>query len=264
MTIAPESRGALTFEAQWSDTPVKQPDRPSRPSGGSDPGTKPEDLLEREKHEAYIVGRSGGLVAPEEDITRAEVVTIFCRLLTEESRSRFATTQNPLPDGSTEDWFFTAATPMAKPGIVEGRPDGQFAPADTITRGEFAAMAARFLSKTYTGENHFSDVEGHWAAEYVDRAAQAGWIKGYPDGTFRPDDYITRAEAISLVNAVLGRAPHKEHLLDGMITWPDNMDEATWYYLDIQEATNSHKHTWQTVNGERVEVWTTLLEGEGT
>lgn len=264
VTIAPESRGALTFEAQWSDTPVKQPDRPSRPSGGSDPGTKPEDLLEREKHEAYIVGRSGGLVAPEEDITRAEVVTIFCRLLTEESRSRFATTQNPFPDVSSEDWFFTAATTLAKAGIVEGRPDGQFAPADTITRGEFAAMAARFLSKTYTGENHFSDVEGHWAAEYVDRAAQAGWIKGYPDGTFRPDDYITRAEAISLVNAVLGRAPHKEHLLDGMITWPDNMDEATWYYLDIQEATNSHKHTWQTVNGERVEVWTTLLEGERT
>lgn len=260
VTIAPESRGALTFEAQWSDTPV-QPPQPSRPGGntsGGNTAVKPEDLLEREKHEAYIVGRSGGLAAPEDNITRAEVATIFYRLLTEESRRTFATTENPFPDVSSGDWFFTAAVTLAKAKIVEGYPDGTFAPSANITRGEFAAIAARFLSEKYTGESHFSDLDGHWAREYVDRAAQAGWIKGYPDGTFRPDAPITRAEAITLVNGVLGRAPHKDHLLDNMTTWPDNMDQTKWYYLNIQEATNSHEYTWQTVNGQRVEKWSRL------
>lgn len=257
VTIAPASRGALTFEAQWSD---KKPVKPTTPSGsgGSTSTPRPEDLLEREKHEAYIIGRAGGLAAPEANITRAEVVTIFYRLLTDQSRKTYDTQTNPFDDVTAEDWFFKPAVVMANAKIVEGYPDGSFAPAANITRGEFAAIAARFLSEAYTGESRFSDLDGHWAAEYVDRAAQKGWIKGYPDGTFRPDALITRAEAISLVNAVLGRAPHKEHLLKDMTTWPDNTDETKWYYLDIQEATNSHEYTWQTVNGERVEQWSKL------
>lgn len=260
VTIAPASRGALTFEAQWRDTPVK-PSKPSRPGGNTGGGTttpRPEDLLEREKHEAYIIGRDGGLAAPEANITRAEVVTIFYRLLTDQSRKTYDTQTNPFDDVTAEDWFFKPAVVMANAKIVEGYPDGSFAPAANITRGEFAAIAARFLSEAYAGESRFSDLDGHWAAEYVDRAAQKGWIKGYPDGTFRPDALITRAEAISLVNAVLGRAPHKAHLLKDMTTWPDNMDETKWYYLDIQEATNSHEYTWQTVNGERVEQWSKM------
>lgn len=265
VTIAPASRGALTFEAQWSDTKPVKPPEPSKPGGNNGGGTttpKPEDLLEREKHEAYIVGRNGGLAAPEANITRAEVATIFYRLLTDESRKSFDTQTNPFSDVTGEDWFFKPAVVLANAKIVEGYPDGSFAPAATITRGEFAAIAARFLSETYTGESHFSDIDGHWAAEYVDRAAQKGWIKGYPDGTFRPDAPITRAEAITLVNAVLGRAPHKEYLLDGMTTWPDNMDETKWYYLEIQEATNSHEYTWRTVNGQRVEAWSKLTGGD--
>ena len=258
MTIAPESRGALTFEAQWSDTKPTKPPQPSGPSTSGGDSVR----LEREKHEAYIMGRDGGLMAPEANITRAEVVTIFYRLLTEESRKAYDTQTNPFGDVTAEDWFFKPAVVMAKARIVEGYPDGNFAPAANITRGEFAAIAARFLSEAYSGESHFSDIDGHWAAEYVDRAAQEGWIKGYPDGTFRPDNNITRAEAISLVNAVLGRAPHKEHLLDGMTTWPDNMDETKWYYLDIQEATNSHEYTWKTVNGQRVEAWSKLTGGD--
>lgn len=255
VTIAPESRGALTFEAQWSDTPVT-PSRPSRPSSSGGDSVR----LEREKHQAYIMGRDGGLAAPEANITRAEVAAVFYRLLTEESRRTFDTQANPFGDVTAEDWFFKPAVVLAKAKIVEGYPDGSFAPAANITRGEFAAIAARFLSEKYNGPAKFPDTEGHWAAEYIDRAAQQGWIKGYPDGTFRPDDYITRAEAISLVNAVLGRAPHKEYLLDGMTTWPDNLDEAKWYYLDIQEATNSHEYTWRTVDGDRVEAWTALTE----
>lgn len=257
MTIAPESRGALTFEAQWSDTKPSQPTQPSGSGASGGDGVR----LEREKHEAYIMGRDGGLAAPEANITRAEVATIFYRLLTEESRKTYDTQTNPFGDVTVEDWFFRPVVVLAKAKVVEGYPDGSFAPAANITRGEFAAIAARFLSEKYTGESHFSDIDGHWAAEYVDRAAQKGWIKGYPDGTFRPDALITRAEAISLVNAVLGRAPHKDYLLNGMTVWPDNMDETKWYYLDLQEATNSHEYTWKTVNGQRVEVWSKLTGG---
>lgn len=265
VTIAPESRGALTFAALWGDAPATKPSNPGS-NTGSNPGdtggtVKPEDLLERDKHDAYILGRPGGKMAPEAPITRAEVVTMFYRLFTEESRSRYETAENPFTDVSGNEWFFRPAVTLAKAGIVEGLPGGRFAPEANITRGEFAALSARFLSKTYVGESHFSDIEGHWAAEYVDRAAQQGWIKGYPDGTFRPDAYITRAEAITLTNAVLGREPHKDGLLDNLIVWSDNADTSKWYYLDIQEATISHKYEWQTVDGKRVERWTETVGG---
>lgn len=246
--------GRTVFTAQYERKTTPGGNTPGETVGG-DPGDVT-GWLEREKHEAYIFGRDGGLVAPEAEITRAEVVTIFYRLLTAEKRAAFKTRENPFADVDGGDWFFEAAAAMAKAGIVEGRPGGSFAPWENITRGEFAAIAARFLSETKAPPADFPDISGHWAEKYIDRATQAGWIKGYPDGSFRPDALITRAEAITLVNAVLGRAPHKDGLDRDMVTWPDNMDTAKWYYLAVQEATNSHEYTWQTVNSERVEKWT--------
>lgn len=246
--------GRMVFTAQY-EKKKNSGNTPPDIGGQNDPNDAT-TWLEREKHEAYIVGRNGGLVAPEANITRAEVVTIFYRLLTEESRAAFRTQENPFTDVDEGDWFFEAAVTMAKAGIVEGRPGGSFAPGENITRGEFATIAARFLSETSAPPANFSDISGHWAEEYIDRAAQAGWIKGYPDGSFRPDADITRAEAITLVNAVLGRAPHKDGLHEDMAVWPDNADTQAWYYLAVQEATNSHEYTWQSVNGQQMESWT--------
>ena len=132
---------------------------------------------------------------------------------------------------------------MAKLGIVKGDPDGRFRPDDNITRAEFAAIAARFDKTKATTTAKFSDIAGHWAAAEISRAAELGWVSGYPDGTFKPDKYITRAEAMSLINRVLQRNPEKpSDLLDNIIKWPDNMNTAKWYYLDVQEATNSHEY----------------------
>lgn len=146
---------------------------------------------------------------------------------------------------------------MSNAGILTGYNDGTFRPDANITRAEFAAIAARFLSEVYTGSDYFTDTDGHWAEEYINRAADAGWINGYNDGSFRPDQAITRAEAMTLVNAVLERKPHEDHLLDDMVTWPDNPKTA-WYYEEIQEATNSHDYTWSKAGD--YEIWQSLLE----
>ena len=126
-----------------------------------------------------------------------------------------------------------------------------------ITRGEFATITARFLSNPYSTKDRFYDTEGHWAEVYINRAAEEGWINGYSDGTFKPDQAITRAEAVTLVNNVLGRKPHADHMLPEMVTWPDNPKSA-WYYEAIQEATNSHDYRWS--SSKSYEIWTELLE----
>ena len=144
---------------------------------------------------------------------------------------------------------------MVNAGIITGYNDGTFRPNDPITRAEFATIAARFLSDPYSLQDQFYDTEGHWAEVYINRAAEVGWINGYNDGSFRPNKAITRAEAVTLVNNVLGREPHADYMLDDMITWPDNPKSA-WYYEDIQEATNSHDYRWS--SGKRYEIWTSL------
>ena len=136
---------------------------------------------------------------------------------------------------------------------VQGYPDGSFRPRANITRAEFAAMAVRFFDVEYDGPDMFSDTTGHWASDLINKAASAGIILGFKDGTFRPDQDITRAEAIAIFNRVLGRAPDKDHLLPDMITWPDNMDTDAWYYANMQEATNSHAFQYKTGN---YETWT--------
>ena len=213
--------------------------------------------LNTEDHFAYIVGYEDGEVKPNNNITRAEVATIFFRLLTDDARAYYWSTDSGFSDVKPGDWYNNAVSTMVNAGILNGYSDGTFKPNANITRAEFATIAARFLSNSYSLNDRFYDTEGHWAEPYINRAAEVGWINGYNDGSFKPDRAITRAEAVTLVNAVLGREPHEDHLLSRMVTWPDNPKSA-WYYEDIQEATNSHDYVW--ASGNAYEIWTELLE----
>ena len=233
-----------------------------------DPGTDIDDEnvpladlpgLNTVDHYAYIAGYPDGTVRPNGNITRAEVATIFFRLFTDEYRQTYWATSNPFSDVAFAAWYNNGVSTTANAGIVAGYPDGTFLPDNNITRAEFATIAARFLSEAYAGPDLFTDISGHWAQEYINRAANAGWINGYPDGTFHPDAYITRAEAVTLVNNMLGRMPHEDHLLANMKVWPDN-PETAWYYEAVQEATNSHDYDWATEEEVRLyEIWTELL-----
>ncbi len=220
-----------------------------------DPTPVPADLNGKD-HFAYIIGYPDGNVHPEANITRAEVATIFFRLLQDDVREANFTRSNGFSDVSARQWLNNAVSTMAKMDIVRGYPDGTFRPNENITRAEFAAIAARFDSKAGAPAADFSDVSGHWASAEIAKAAANGWINGYPDGTFKPDQDITRAEAMALVNRVLNRDPKDpSDLLESMIKWPDNMDTRNWYYLDVQEATNSHEYERTTKASEK---WTAL------
>ena len=216
--------------------------------------------LNTEDHYAYIVGYSeDGTVRPNANITRAEVATIFFRLLTDEARDQFWSTSNNFTDVAADAWYNNAISTMVNAGIIQGYEDGTFRPNANITRAEFAAIASRFMSSGYdVEEDLFTDIANHWARENINDAAMTKWINGYPDGTFLPDKAITRAEAVTLVNNVLQRKPDADHLLDSMIKWPDNMDASAWYYEAIQEATNSHDY--DLFEGAEYEIWTSLLE----
>ena len=220
-------------------------------------GTVTPRWLNTEDHYAYIVGYQDGTVKPGNSITRAEVATIFFRLLTADARAYFWSDDSGFSDVSSDAWYHHAVATMVQVGVLTGYNDGTFRPNAPITRAEFATMAARFLSNPYASGGQFSDIEGHWAQAYIARAAEVGWIHGYGDGTFRPNQDITRAEAVTLVNAVLGRAPHEDHLLADMVTWPDNLP-SQWHYEAIQEATNSHAYVW--AGGKSYEIWTALEE----
>ena len=208
-------------------------------------------------HYAYIIGYTDGLVHPEANITRAEVATIFFRLMTDEFRMEHWATENSFPDVQAKNWFNNGVSTSAKAGIIKGYEDGSFRPNRNITRAEFAAIAARFLSDEVNLPVSFSDISGHWAENEINRAVKAGWIKGYTDGTFRPDQPITRAEAVTLINRMLDRTPDKDHLLPDMIRWPDNTEDK-WYYAAMQEATNSHDY--EHLEMDVTEDWTELLE----
>ena len=213
-------------------------------------------------HYAYIVGYAeDGTVRPNANITRAEVATIFFRLLTDEARNSLWSTTNTFSDVASTAWYNTAVSTMANAGIIQGYEDGTFRPNANITRAEFAAIAARFMTSGYDVESDlFTDIAGHWARESINDAATAGWINGYSDDTFRPDNAITRAEAVTLVNNVLQRKPDADHMLDSMITWPDN-PESAWYYEAIQEATNSHDYDMPSEDDDvDYETWTALQE----
>ena len=213
------------------------------------------DMLNGDDHYAYVVGYSDGTVRPNANISRAEVATIFFRLLKEEVRDGNLTTENIFADVTNGQWHNKAISTMAKLGIVKGRRADSFDPDASITRAEFAAICARFSTRTVENSGSFSDISGHWAENEIERAAAFGWISGYPDGTFHPDARITRAEAMTMINRVLCRMPQSESdLLDSMVTWPDNKP-SDWHYLAVQEATNSHDFDRQ---GEVGESWTKL------
>ena len=216
--------------------------------------------LNTEDHYAYIIGYAeDGTVRPQANITRAEVATIFFRLLTDEARDQFWSTSNNFTDVAADAWYNNAISTMVNAGIIQGYEDGTFRPNANITRAEFAAIASRFMSSGYdVEEDLFTDIANHWARDNINDAAMTKWINGYPDGTFLPDKVITRAEAVTLVNNVLQRKPDKDHMFDTMIKWPDNMDASAWYYEAIQEATNSHDY--DLFEGAEYEIWTSLLE----
>lgn len=235
------------FTAEYHNDPVKPVGPPA---------------LSAVDHYAYMVGYPDGMVHPEKQITRAETATIFFRMLTDESREDYWSQANPYYDVLPEDWFNNAVSTLTNAGILNGYPDGNFAPNGNITRAEFAAMAVRFFTdeeEDVKGDS-FPDIADHWANYEINLAYAKDIIEGYPDGTFKPDQEITRAEAVTIVNRVLERYPHKEYLLEDMIVWPDNMDETMWYYEDIQEATNSHVFD-REYDEDKVpyEIWTELL-----
>ncbi len=242
---------SFTLYAKWNNAESGNGIHVSAPDPGANGAA-----LNLEDHYAYIVGYPDGGVHPDETITRAEVAAIFYRLMSDKSRNMFMTNENSYSDVAPEDWFNTSVSTMSAASVIKGYENGTFAPNQPITRAEFAAMAARFDSGIYSGEDKFPDISEHWAREEINLAAQKGWISGYDDGTFGPDRYITRAEAMCLINRVLGRIPSAEHLLDDMTVWPDNRDKSVWYYADVQEATNSHYYE---KNGE-YEVWTAIRE----
>ena len=213
------------------------------------------DKLNGDDHFAYVIGYPDGKVHPEGNISRAETATIFFRLLKADIRDGNLTADNEFSDVSDGQWHNKAVSTMAKLGIVKGRRADRFDPNASITRAEFAAICARFNTKPVENSGSFSDISGHWAENEIERAAAFGWISGYPDGTFRPDARITRAEAMTMINRVLCRMPQSESdLLDSMVTWSDNKP-SDWHYLAVQEATNSHDFNRQ---GEVGESWTKL------
>ena len=216
------------------------------------------DMLNGDDHYAYVVGYSDGTVRPNANISRAEVATIFFRLLKEEVRDDNLTTENTFADVTNGQWHNKAISTMAKLGVVKGRSAEAFDPDTPITRAEFATICARFDKTQISTSSNFTDISGHWAEKYIERAATLGWIAGYPGGTFRPNNYITRAEAMTMINRVLCRVPQSaDDLLENMTVWPDNKP-ADWYYLAVQEATNSHEFERK---GAVNEKWTKLANG---
>lgn len=215
------------------------------------------ETLNSDNHFAYIVGYEDGLVRPNADITRAEVAAIFFRLLKDDVRDDNLTANSVFTDVAFGKWYNKSISTMAKIGIVKGRTANAFAPNAPITRAEFAAICSRFDRSNVEIKSDFNDISGHWAENEIRCAASLGWIQGYTDGSFKPDQNITRAEAASMINRMLHRLPETvDDLLDGMIQWQDNQP-SDWYYINMQEATNSHDFKQK---GEINEYWTKLTE----
>lgn len=245
-----EKAGFAPFILVWDEyntpiTPIPEPD--NSPVG-----------LNTEDHVAYIIGYEDGTVRPGANITRAEVATIFFRLLTDETRESYWSQSSGFTDVASGAWYNNAVSTLTRAGILDGYEDGSFRPNASITRAEFTKIAVSFFKHVGgASSNPFNDVpDSAWYAEFVKAAAELGLIDGYEDGTFRPNAPITRAEACTIVNRTLGRAPDKDNLLPEheMLTWPDNSRDA-WYYAQIQEATNSHDYQWLGA----IELWTAKL-----
>ncbi|MCR4804876.1 MAG: S-layer homology domain-containing protein, partial [Clostridia bacterium] len=245
-TIEPGQRASLrygdvTLTALW-----KQTVHPEKLTGPQ---------LNMEEHNAYIAGYPDGTFRPDKPITRAEAAGILYSLLTPASIERYGTSDNAFSDVSSDDWYNDAVSTLANAGVLTGFPDGTFRPNEVLSRAQIAGIAASF-SGLQEGESAFTDVLGHWAYKAIVTAELSSWVGGYPDGTFRPDRGLTRAEAVTILNKVLGRHLNSgASLPEGMATISDNMDPNAWYYYEIQEALNGHGFEFEEDGSE---VWTEL------
>ena len=264
--------GGQTATAHFTNTksgsgenPKPNPEPAPEPGDGGNDGNGGTPALNRRDHYAYIIGYPDGDVHPQGNITRAEVATIFFRLLRDPVRTQYWSQTNGYSDVPGNKWYNNAISTLSNMGIICGYPDGTFRPDAPITRAELTKIAAGFFSDprvaaTYDGR--FSDVHGaEWYISYLMTALEEGLIEGYPDGSFRPNRPITRAETCTIVNRTLGRKPEKDHLLpeSDMINWPDNINRNIWYYAQMQEATNSHDYRWIFIGSEACEQWTAKL-----
>ena len=213
--------------------------------------------LNTDDHYSYLIGYSDGTVRPNGKITRAEVATIFFRLLDDDTRAKYWSSKNDFSDVSADKWYNNAVSTLSHMGVIGGYADGTFRPDAPISRAEFAKIAVSFTQNNGSAVyNYFTDVKTtDWFAPYVTAAKDAGLIEGYSDGSFKPESKITRAEACAIVNRTLGRKPSKAHMkISDRIDWPD-VQTTDWFYEAIMEATNSH--TYQM--GKRVETWNDKL-----
>ena len=268
------SGGFSPFALVWDEKNDHPHWPPVGPGDDDDDEEEPDTpALDRVNHFLYVEGypedyRTGEYsdnediwpVKPQGNITRAEVATIFYRLLKDEVREEIETDVNSFPDVNKDDWFNITVSSLANMGALSGYEDGTFRPNEPISRAELAAMAVRFYDtfEAEYEEGTFLDVDGdEWYADAIAAAEELGIIGGYPDGTVRPNNNITRAETCAIVNRVLERRPHDEHLgdVEDMRTWPDNQPGA-WYYADMQEATNGHYYEWIDIDGSKFEEWT--------
>jgi len=239
--------GEMTLWARWR--PQQQP-APRPPQSGAP--RQPISILEppliplipfTNTHYRYLIGDDMNLIRPNDNITRAEVATIFFRLLTDDYREQMWTQTNPFPDVVLQNWHNNAISVMTSGGTIFGMPNGSFKPDRSITRAEFAAIISRFVEHSYDGDDLFSDISGHWAQNYINSVGSLGWVIGAGSDAYEPNRNITRAEAATIVNRILGRHPELiSDLLPEMNVWPDNADQSAWYYLAIQEATNSNDY----------------------
>jgi hypothetical protein len=225
-------------------------------SGGSR-GAVPE-LLNGDEHFRYLLGYEDGTLRPERSITREEIAAVFYRLLKGETRKSRRTDAHGFLDVEPARWSATEIGTMRKIGVVQGYPEGDYKPAQPVTRAEFAVIAARFGSADGGGAPVFSDIRGHWAEGYIVGIGASGWIDGYPDGTFQPNQAITRAEAAKIINRMLCRAVDRDGAAQTLMTrWPD-LSEAHWAYYELTEATVSHAYTRRA--SDDTEDWTGHIE----
>jgi hypothetical protein len=245
------SRGAGKHSATYrgtntnnvTETTVTQPTGTAVTESGTGTTGRVPNMLNGKNGSAYIMGYPDGSVKPLANISRAEVATIFFRLLKDEVRDANLTERNAFTDVSQGDWYNATISTMAALGIVRGRSEEIFDPNADITRAEFAAICSRFDNTAVeTDPNTFSDISGNWAEGEILRVAALGWMKGYPDGTFAPEQSITRAEAVTVINRILQRASELKDQQNNMNTWWDNMDPEKWYYMDMQMAANSYDY----------------------
>ena len=261
--------GDITLHAQWTRNNVGGGGGggarlPATTPGDADEPVEEERTLPRfvvaftEDHIAYLVGFPDGTIRPNTVITRAEVATIFFRLLEDSHRTQIWSQTNPFSDVTSNDWFNNAVSTLTGADILEGFPDGTFRGNQAVTRAEFVTIIARFVENPgYEGEDMFNDISDHWAREAINIAGYFGWTSIFGDDNFRPNRNITRAEATAIINRMLNRQLEStEDLLPDMITWSDNTNQNAWFYLDIQEATNSHN--FEIKEGGVYERWTEI------